>query len=99
MSPSHLPDWSFVFNERSDECLLSIEDVEDFDATIRRTCGEPRAVKVHLGVVNHVLVARVHSVDHGHHFGIFQKLFVQTKMEIKISVTALLKECNSMTRK
>ncbi len=67
MSPGHLPDGTVVLNEGGNESLLSVEDVEDLDAPVGRTRGEAGSVKVHLRVVNHILVARVHGINHRHH--------------------------------
>lgn len=70
VGPGHLPHGSLVSLEVGDQRLNpALLQLEDLDRPVRGRRGQPSAVVVHLGVVDHVLVTRVNGAFHGHHSG------------------------------
>ena len=68
VGPGDLPDGPLVAledpGERLDAPLL---EVEDSHAAVGAAGGEPRAVVVHLGVVDEIVVVRIHGALEGNH--------------------------------
>ena len=61
VSPGHSPHGALVTSEVSRQRLGPVTDVKYLDATVAGASRQPGPVEVHLGVVDHVLVAGVHS--------------------------------------
>ena len=67
VSPGHLPHRALVPPEVRGQGLGPVPDVEYLDAPVAGAGRQPSPVEVHLGVMDHVLMASVHSRLNCHH--------------------------------
>ena len=65
--PGHLPHRALMASEVGCKSLGPVTDVKYLDAAVAGAGRQPGPVEVHLGVMDHVLVASVHSRLNCHH--------------------------------